>query len=314
MTNILSEKLYPRRAPAYHLLTSRSDAFPFDLLQLADYVVAGDGVFMRIPYMGMLMHIPVVSCSLRGLACSTSWCEGLVGAHVPEEKPKRIQPFAPLYHILDGTEIPPLDSKRFYEYLIAGNGVFLRARKRFGEVLMPISQSCDLVGLQKVEPYLRLPYPRIGRDIVEYMLRRSLEQIGAGQKGYDEILFYILQQDGEWVVIEPDQEQTPSSVEAKDKGQASRLGVYIEVHSHHTMRAYFSPTDDSDEKWTGVYGVLGRITTRPELRVRIAVDSYLWETCPASLVFDLPEQVHDALPEAPAHVGKHERRKQQWIY
>jgi PRTRC genetic system protein A len=304
------QELYPGcSAPAYHLLRTRSDTFPFDCTQPADYVVAADGIFMRIPYMGMLMHVPVVSCSIRGLAQSAYWCEGLVGAHVPEEKPRREQPFAPLYHVLDGKEIPLLDPKRLYEYVIAGNGVFLRARKRFGEVLMPISEPCELVGLQTVMPYLRLPYPRIGPDIVEHMLRRSLEQTTDGEH-FQEILFYILQKEEGWEVIEPEQEQEPGRVEARDKTLAARLGIFVEVHSHHRMDAFFSDKDDSDERWTGIYGVIGRITTQPELRVRVVVDSYTWEECPSCLVFDLPPNVHDAL--AHLHEKRNERRR-RWL-
>lgn len=290
------QKLDPGRgAPAYHLLRSRSQAIPFDSMQPADYVVAADGISIRIPYMGMLMHFPVVPCSIRGLAQSAYWCQGEEGAQVPEERPRHAQPFEPLYHVLDGKEIPPLDSKRLYEYIIAGNGVFLRARKRFGEVLMPISAPCELVGLQKVHPYLHLSGPHIGSALVQHMVRRSLEQT-LGGKHYNEILFYILQREvGEgWEVMEPEQDQEPCRVAARDKNLAARLGVFAEVHSHHVMHAFFSSTDDSDEKWTGIYGVLGKITTRPELRVRIVVDSYSWEECPSRWVFDLPPNVHDA--------------------
>jgi PRTRC genetic system protein A len=293
--HFLKQPEHPARgAPAYHVLRSRSEAIPFDGTHQADYVVAADGIFMRIPYMGMLMHFPVVPCSIRGLAPSVYWCEGEAGARVPEEKPRREQPFAPLYHVLDGTEMPPLDPGRLYEYLIAGNGVFLRARKRFGEVVMPISAPCELVGLQRVEPGLWMPYPRVEAGVVEHMLGRARDQTREGG-GFDEILFYLLRREDRWEVIEPEQDQSPSRCAARDKHLAARLGVFTEVHSHHTMDAYFSDTDDGDEKWSGIYCVLGRITTRPELRVRVAIDSYVWATCPASAVFDMPPQVHDAL-------------------
>lgn len=33
----------------------------------------------------------------------------------------------------------------------------------------------------------------------------------------------------------------------------------LEIHSHNTMGAYFSTTDDADEQQFGLYGVVGRL-------------------------------------------------------
>jgi len=61
--------------------------------------------------------------------------------------------------------------------------------------------------------------------------------------------------------------------------QASGCGVratpipdaIVEVHSHHAMRAYFSPTDDRDETARRVYGVIGRLDSQqPEIALRAA--------------------------------------------
>jgi len=48
-------------------------------------------------------------------------------------------------------------------------------------------------------------------------------------------------------------------------------GAIVEVHSHHAMRAYFSPTDDRDETARRVYGVIGRLDSQqPEIALRVA--------------------------------------------
>jgi hypothetical protein len=45
----------------------------------------------------------------------------------------------------------------------------------------------------------------------------------------------------------------------------------VEIHSHHTMRAYFSATDDRDETGRRIYGVLGRLDSpHPEIALRVA--------------------------------------------
>lgn len=45
--------------------------------------------------------------------------------------------------------------------------------------------------------------------------------------------------------------------------------LIMAVHSHNRMPAFFSPTDDGDElDIPGIYGVIGKVDTEPEMRVR----------------------------------------------
>jgi len=46
---------------------------------------------------------------------------------------------------------------------------------------------------------------------------------------------------------------------------------YMDIHSHNSMGAYFSATDDADEKATRVYAVVGNVLSYfPEIKVRIS--------------------------------------------
>jgi len=46
---------------------------------------------------------------------------------------------------------------------------------------------------------------------------------------------------------------------------------FMDVHSHHTMKAFFSEIDDADEKATRVYAVIGNVLSYfPEIKVRIS--------------------------------------------
>jgi hypothetical protein len=52
---------------------------------------------------------------------------------------------------------------------------------------------------------------------------------------------------------------------------------YMDVHSHNTMRAFFSQTDDEDEKATRVYAVIGRVLNFfPDIKVRISNGGTYW--------------------------------------
>ena len=71
----------------------------------------------------------------------------------------------------------------------------------------------------------------------------------------------------------------------------------IEGHSHHEMRAYFSPTDDHDELIHGgfkVYFVIGRIHEKPQILTRVCVHGYSWEV-PAATFFALPAGIEDCV-------------------
>ncbi len=53
--------------------------------------------------------------------------------------------------------------------------------------------------------------------------------------------------------------------------ETDRLVPYVEIHSHNTMPAFFSETDDYSEVRTGLYGVIGRVDReRPEAVFRFS--------------------------------------------
>jgi hypothetical protein len=53
------------------------------------------------------------------------------------------------------------------------------------------------------------------------------------------------------------------------------------------MAAFFSPTDDRDEGGFRFYAVIGRLLTRPELRLRLGMYGDFWEV-PVTALFTDP--------------------------
>jgi len=59
---------------------------------------------------------------------------------------------------------------------------------------------------------------------------------------------------------------------------------YMDIHSHNTMRAFFSATDNNDEKATRLYSVMGRMDNFfPEIRTRISNGGKFLEIDPAEV-------------------------------
>jgi Prokaryotic homologs of the JAB domain len=96
----------------------------------------------------------------------------------------------------------------------------------------------------------------------------------------------------------------------------------VEIHSHHAMGAYFSPTDDRDETGRRVYGVLGRLNSAvPELAFRVATGCkpHALERVPFEQVFagerGTFRDVHfdaPASPEALTTAGLRPARRIEW--
>ncbi len=184
----------------------------------------------------------------------------------------------------------------FYDYIVAANGVFIRAGRLHLQVLVPIMWfDLDLRGLARLDALdvkAEVDH-RVPRELVEIMLSAS---IAAGDQ---ERLFYLNPVDVApyWKIILPEQEASTYDVHPVQEGAAD--GVLIEVHSHHHMAPCPSGRDNQDEAFgVRLYAILGRLPERPTIAVRVGAWGYFYDV-PAAEIFDLPDDVHDALDDEP---------------
>ncbi len=91
-----------------------------------------------------------------------------------------------------------------------------------------------------------------------------------------EALAHILwdKQEQEFVVRVPEQTVTKAHIDAelgRDDLPEERYLHYIDIHSHNSMEAKFSPVDDADEQATRIYIVVGRLDKFfPDITVRMS--------------------------------------------
>jgi len=99
---------------------------------------------------------------------------------------------------------------------------------------------------------------------------------------------------GPYTLVEPQLDEAGAG--AWQPQQASGCSVratpipdaILEVHSHHAMGAYFSPTDDRDEPGRRIYGAAGRLNgAGPEAAFRVATGCkpHVFEPVPFEQVF-----------------------------
>ena len=98
----------------------------------------------------------------------------------------------------------------------------------------------------------------------------------------------------EFIVHIPKQAVTKSSVHADLRGNTlseSRYLHYADIHSHNSMKAQFSCTDDHDERPTGLYIVIGRLDRfYPEISARVSCGGTFLEIDPALVMESFEEE------------------------
>lgn len=80
----------------------------------------------------------------------------------------------------------------------------------------------------------------------------------------------------------------------RDRFSEERYLHYADIHSHNSMAAKFSPTDDQDEKATRIYAVVGRLDKfLPEITVRMSCGGTYLELDPSLIFEGLGEEFPD---------------------
>ena len=189
-------------------------------------------------------------------------------------------------YILAETEVlPAIDPTSLYEFFIAGNGVFVRARRSGLEAMIPIS-TCEIRGLQPVEPYVRLEAGKVPLVCTQAILAEFQSDLP------NESLVWVRLEDKKWKVIKPSQIADENSVHPEDPFDPAGIAALVDVHSHNTMEPFFSTEDDKDEIGFRIFAVFGLLDTQPCVMVRVGIYGYCWNLT-AGDVFVLPEGVMD---------------------
>jgi hypothetical protein len=198
------------------------------------------------------------------------------------------------YHIAKpGIPLPPIQAA-LYEYILAGNGIFIRGARREFQAQFCI-EPCEIRGLANLEASLQLNAPHVPREIVAEMIQRARMARDADGRSCEIVFHLELDEAGTWQCNVPSQTQSPMRARPNDDSPSSSYArACVEVHSHVDMHARFSSLDDQDEIGFRVYAILGCISTRAVMRVRVGMYGYRCDI-PASWAFDLPPEIGDAV-------------------
>lgn len=178
--------------------------------------------------------------------------------------------------LAEDVPLPPIGDV-LYQYVIAGNGLYIRAEDSRIAALVKVAPA-HLTGLADLVPGASLKIARVPGMWLLAMLRSARRHMP------NEAMYQLLCTDDPakpWVCQMPEQISSPTALRFADDGRA-----VIDLHSHNRMDAFFSDTDDRDEQGFRFYAVIGRINTpQPEIRVRVGVYGHHLDV-PATTVFD----------------------------
>jgi PRTRC genetic system protein A len=151
-----------------------------------------------------------------------------------------------------------------YDYVVAGDGVFVVATNSLLDVRIPVAH-CKIRGLEPVFAACTLLRGRVPAGLWETMLR-CLHF--AHSSGCEVLVGIDIDSACGYRVVVPEQRVGPLAVE-----YATKDGWVVEVHSHLDGPAYFSSTDTADEQGLRLYGVVGRLD-QPRPRVALRAGAY----------------------------------------
>lgn len=152
-----------------------------------------------------------------------------------------------------------------YDYVVAGDGLFVVAQNALLAVRVPIGPFL-VRGLPPLGSRLRLEHGllphRLWNDAVD-----TAQQFAASG---EEVLLVVTWDSSAYEFVTPVQVVDPMRVYYRP-----RSNVILEIHSHHHYPACFSDVDDADEQRLCLYGVVGRLdSNQPEVALRVGAYGY----------------------------------------
>ncbi len=183
----------------------------------------------------------------------------------------------PLVDYLIAREGLPARQGRAYDYVLAGDGLYLVAENRYLDVRVPVA-TVPVRGLPPIYPCCVLRAERLPGELWDGIVTAARLW---SLCGHEVLLAVTFSESSGYRLLLPKQVVGPENVFYCPPSQ-----VVLQIHSHRNYPARFSPTDDADEQGLCLYGVLGRLDSdRSEVALRVGAYGHFLPV-PWDSVFD----------------------------
>ena len=166
----------------------------------------------------------------------------------------------------------PSDDGRVYEVRSNKIGVFITAAEKVSL-------------MKKVRAGFIPALPKIPYSILSEILAFFKSYVTKDSEFEALAYIYWSFEDAKYYVHVPKQQVSKASVDSNlPELDEEKFVLVMEIHSHNTMVAKFSPTDDRDERATRLYTVVGRMDKLfPDITTRISVGGKYVEIDPTTV-------------------------------
>jgi len=133
--------------------------------------------------------------------------------------------------------------------------------------------SCNIDLFDDIRPSIKLKLPKVPFFILQQIIALFKYFCNGFQVPLEAMAqIYWDRYEQRYVVSVPYQKVGPGSVDTvSDAIDEERYLLFADVHSHNVMRAFFSKTDDEDDKAVRVYVVIGKVNNPfPEIKARVS--------------------------------------------
>lgn len=152
----------------------------------------------------------------------------------------------------------------YYDYLLAGNGLFIEARSSLLSGRAQVAKA-QVRGLPDLQPDLKLVNGLIPGLLWELAMNAML--VNSQKETF--VAIQWVKEIGRYILRFPEQKQGETSVVYQCLDN-----IVLEIHSHASMRAFFSPQDNADEQGFRIYCVIGKLSELPQVRLRLGIYGY----------------------------------------
>jgi PRTRC genetic system protein A len=168
----------------------------------------------------------------------------------------------PVGYLLNTTSGLEGNPDQFYNYVLAGNGLYVQASNPFLSATMCLARA-HVRGLAPLTEHVGLIHGKIPARL--YDLATSILTAASPCERYLAVTW-----EGEYRLRQPAQQGSSSHVEYN-----VLPNTVLDIHSHGSMKAFFSQTDDRDEQGLRLYVVVGRLDMLiPEVEMRLGIYGY----------------------------------------
>jgi PRTRC genetic system protein A len=194
-------------------------------------------------------------------------------------------------HLIAESDVPPIKAIKF-DYLLAGNGLFIRAKRKEFSVCLSLNR-ISVKGLLEVNSEIVWHKPRIPSRIWQEILKNAREDSDSTEFKEDVYIVYWFKENSQWQWKNIGKTRNYASTIADDSleeyGEAC-----LEIHTHPPNANHFSQMDDADEQGKfRIFGILIDVhNPNPKVRFRCGIYDHFVQISTAD-IGETPNELFD---------------------